>query len=97
LADHAALPHLCLWSRRPGGPYEDPERAAKRIIRGIEKNKKEIVLSMEGKAMSAIQGILPRIVDKAMERIAFRLREPREVSNEQTKITDYRAIPKLGR
>jgi hypothetical protein len=47
--------------------------------------------------MSAIQGILPRIVDKAMERIAFRLREPREVSNEQTKITDYRAIPKLGR
>jgi short-subunit dehydrogenase len=83
--------------RRPDGPFESPERVAQKIIRGIERDKKEIVLSMEGKIMSAIQGILPRIVDKAMERIAHRLREPKEVSDEQTQITDYRAVPKLGR
>lgn len=83
--------------RRPAGPYESPAKVADAIIRGIEKNKREIVLSMEGKIMSAIQGLLPRVVDKAMERIAHRLREPKEGSNEQTKITDYRAVPKLGR
>ena len=83
--------------RRPAGPYESPEKVAKAIIRGIEKNKQEIVLSMEGKLLSVVQGILPHIVEKAMERIAHRLREPKEGSNEQAKITDYRAIPKPGR
>jgi short-subunit dehydrogenase len=82
---------------RPAGPYESPVKVADAIIRGIEKNKHEIVLSMEGKIMSALQGLLPRVVDKAMERIAHRLREPKEGSNEQIKITDYRAVPKLGR
>ena len=52
---------------------------------------------MEGKILSVVQGILPHIVDKAMERIAHRLREPKEGSDEQAKITDYRAIPKPGR
>jgi short-subunit dehydrogenase len=83
--------------RRPAWPYESPEKVAKNIIRKIEKNKQEIVLSLEGKVLSAVQGILPRIVDLAMERIAHRLREPKEVSNEKAKITDYRALPKLGR
>jgi short-subunit dehydrogenase len=83
--------------RRPAEPYKSPEKVAKAIIRGIEKNKQEIVLSMEGKALSAVQGLLPGIVDKAMARIAHRLREPKEGSNEQAKITDYRAIPKPGR
>jgi short-subunit dehydrogenase len=82
--------------RRPSGPYESPDKVARKIISGIEKNKREIVLSVEGKIMSAIQGILPRIVDKAMERIAYRLRETKEVSDEQAKIKDYRALPKLG-
>ncbi len=83
--------------RRPPGPYVSPEIVAKSIIRGIEKNRHEIVLSIEGKVLSSIQGILPRLADKAMARIAHRLREPKEGSNEQTKITDYRAFPEPGR
>ena len=83
--------------RRPAGPYESSEKVAKVIIRGIEKNKHEIVLSREGKALSLVQGLLPRIVDKAMARIAYRLKEPKEGSNEQAKITDHRAFPKPGR
>jgi short-subunit dehydrogenase len=83
--------------RRPTGPYEHPDKVANAILRGIENNKQEIVLSVKGKVLSAIQGILPGIVDKTMARIAHRLREPKEGSNEQTKITNYRAIPKPGR
>jgi short-subunit dehydrogenase len=83
--------------RRPTGPYEHPDKVANAILRGIESNRQEIILSVEGRVLSAIQGIIPGIVDKAMERIAHRFREPKEGSNEQTKITDYRAVPKLGR
>lgn len=82
---------------RPAGPYESPEQVAKKIIRGLEKNKQEIVLPMGGKVLSTVQGILPRVVDKVMERIARSLKDPKEVFDEKTKITDYRAIPKLGR
>jgi short-subunit dehydrogenase len=82
--------------RRPAGPYESPRRVAKKIIRGIEKNKKEIVLTTKGKVLSATQGVLPRLVDKAMARIAQRLKDPKEGSDEQTKVTDYRAFSKLG-
>jgi short-subunit dehydrogenase len=82
--------------RRPDGPYEAPEKVANAIIRGIEKNKEEIVLSIEGKVLSAIQGLMPRLLDRAMARIAYRLKEPKEGSNEQAKITDYRSFSKLG-
>jgi len=82
---------------RPAQPYESPEKVAKAIIRGIKKNKQEIVLSREGKTLSVAQGLLPYIVDKAMARIAHKLKEPKEGSNEQAKITDYRAFPKPGR
>jgi short-subunit dehydrogenase len=81
---------------RPAGPYESPEKVAKSIIRSIEKNKNEIVLSMEGKVLSAVQGLLPRIVDNAMAGIALRLKDTKEASDEQAKITDYRAFSKLG-
>jgi short-subunit dehydrogenase len=82
--------------RRPDGSYESPDSVATKIIRGIEKNKNEIVLTKEGKVLSAIRGVLPRFVDRAMARIAHRLKDAKEGSNEQAKITDYRAFPKLG-
>jgi len=82
--------------RRPAGPYESPRSVAKKIIRGIEKNKKEIVLTTEGNVLSAAQGLLPRLVDKAMAKIAHRLNDPKEGSHEQAEVTDYRAFSKLG-
>ncbi len=81
---------------RPAGPYEPSHSVAKKIIRGIEKNKKEIVLTTEGKALSMVRGLLPGFIDRAMERIANKLKDPEEDSDEQAKITDYRAFPKLG-
>jgi short-subunit dehydrogenase len=82
--------------RRPAGPYDSPDSVAKKIVRGIEKNKKEIVLTMEGKLLSIVKGMTPRLIDKAMGRIAHKLKDPKEVSDEQAKITDYRAFSKPG-
>jgi short-subunit dehydrogenase len=82
--------------RRPAGPYDSPHSVANKIIRGIVKNKQEVVLTKEGKVLSMVQGLFPRFVDKTMARIAHRLKDPKEGFDEQAKITDYRAFPKLG-
>lgn len=82
--------------RRPTGPYETPDKVANAIMRGLMRNKREIILTREGKILSAVQGLFPRIVDKVMTRTAFSLKDPKEGSDEQAKATDYRAFSKPG-
>lgn len=94
--DFFATEKLVGGGRRPDGPYASPGKVAKAIIRSIERDKKELVLSLEGKALTWAQGLLPGLVEKAMDRIAFKLRDKKEDSSGKTKITDYRPFSKSG-
>ncbi len=68
-------------ARRPRGPFVSPRKVAKAIVRAAESGKKNLVLSLEGKALTFSQGIFPRLVERAMDRIAHKLREKQEVYN----------------
>lgn len=69
-------------ARRPASGYADPARVAAAVVRAVEKGKNELVLSAEGKALKWVRRLFPAAADKAMERTAARLREPREVCHE---------------
>lgn len=68
-------------ARRPRGPYASPQKVAKAIVRAAESGKRNLVLSLEGKALTFSQGVFPRLVERAMDRIAYKLREKQEVFN----------------
>ncbi len=65
-------------ARRPRRGYAPPEKVAWAILRAIERDRTELVLSLEGRALAALRGVVPSLVEKAMERIAsaLRLEEP---------------------
>lgn len=66
-------------ARRPASGYADPARVAAAVVRAVEKGNNELVLSAEGRALKWVRRLFPAATDKAMERIAARLHEPREV------------------
>jgi short-subunit dehydrogenase len=70
-------------ARRPFGPYTSPHKVAKAVITAIEKEKHELILSTEGKALILLQSLMPWVVRKGMERMACELREQKEVRNGQ--------------
>jgi short-subunit dehydrogenase len=80
--------------RRPQGPYAPPSRVADAVIRAIERGKPELVLTLSGRLLTLIQGLLPGLAAKAMAMMAGRLKGRKEYSNEQTKITDHSPFPK---
>jgi len=69
-------------ARRPASGYADPARVAAAIVGAVEKGRNELVLSAEGRALKWVRRLFPAAADKAMERIAARLREPQEVCHE---------------
>ncbi len=69
-------------AHRPRIPYAPASKVAEVIVRAIERGNRDLVLSKEGKTLLIIQRLLPSLVDKAMEKIAFQLRDPQEVCNE---------------
>lgn len=66
-------------ARRPDGPYTSPQKVAEAIVAAIEKEKCELILSIEGKALSLCQSLMPWLVRKVVESIARNLRDEREV------------------
>jgi len=58
---------------RPKGPYAPAQRVAGIIISAIIHNRPEVVLSLEGKALAAMQGIFPGLARTAMNNIASHL------------------------
>lgn len=62
-------------ARRPPGPYASSRGVARAVIRAIEREKRELVLSKEGKALSLFEGLWPWFVEVAMKRIANKLRD----------------------
>jgi short-subunit dehydrogenase len=61
-------------ARRPEGPYMSPEKVARSIIRAMIRGKDELILSLEGKALSASQRFFPRLIDFGMAKIAYNLK-----------------------
>jgi CMP-2-keto-3-deoxyoctulosonic acid synthetase len=51
---------------------------AKAIIKAIEKERLDLVLSFEGKALKFSQSLLPWLVERAMQKIAYRLQDKKE-------------------
>ena len=58
---------------RPKGPYTPVEKVANENIRSIENNKKELVLTFEGKALAITRAFLPGLVRKVMKKMACSL------------------------
>lgn len=67
-------------ARRPAGAYASPQKVAEAIVSAIEKEKRELLLTFEGKALVLCQSFLPWLVRWTMERMALRLREKEELS-----------------
>lgn len=68
-------------ARRPRGPYTSPNKVAAAIVKAVESEKRNLVLSKEGKALAFSQSFFPGLVERAMEKIAYKLRGRQEVFN----------------
>jgi short-subunit dehydrogenase len=67
-------------ARRPRGRYAPADRVALAIVRAIEAEKPELVLSPGGKVIARLRAVAPWAVDRAMRRVACRLRAPERPS-----------------
>lgn len=70
-------------ARRPPGTYASAESVANAVVRGIESGGRDVFLTARGKALNALRGLAPFVVDHAMRRIARELKdgsEPREAA-----------------
>jgi short-subunit dehydrogenase len=68
-------------ARRPQPPYASATHVAKEIVRAIELNRRNLILSPQGKALFKLQGLCPVLVEKKMQMIANELRENEECSH----------------
>lgn len=68
-------------ARRPRRGYAAPEGVARSIVRAIERDVDELVLSPPGRALSLLRGLLPGLVQRAMRVLAVQLREKAQVSH----------------
>jgi short-subunit dehydrogenase len=68
-------------ARRPQGPYRSVNPVARSVLRAIETEKQELVLTPEGKTMVLLRGLLPRGIQLVMNRVATRLREKGGISH----------------
>jgi short-subunit dehydrogenase len=65
-------------ARRPWRGYASAESVARAIVRAIERDRHELVLSLQGRALAALRGLVPTLVETAMARVAATLRVPEE-------------------
>lgn len=81
---------------RPPGPYASPHRVARAIVKAIEKDTQDLVLSLEGKALYYVRSLFPGMVQRAMLRLTKKLKDAKEGRNEQTKTENNRLVSKSG-
>jgi short-subunit dehydrogenase len=67
-------------ARRPTGPYATAPKVAETIVRGVERNKGDFVISVRGRALGLVQALAPGIVEHSMKRLAEELRAGEEKS-----------------
>lgn len=82
---------------RPPGPYASPQRVARAVVRAVEKEKRDLVLSLEGKALYFARSLFPGLIHRAMLGLTKKLKDTREDENEKAKIKNNRPVPKSWR
>lgn len=58
---------------RPSGQYASADVVAERIVRAIEADSRDLFLTARGRALYMLRGLAPRIVERAMRKIAREL------------------------
>ncbi len=80
-------------ARQPSGPYAHAEKVAKSIVKAIELNRQDVVLTVEGKILRISKKLMPKLVDRVMQRTAITLQVQEELDHEQAKIANHRNVP----
>lgn len=80
-------------ARRPRTAYAEVTRVARAIVRGIERERRSLVLSPEGHAVSYITRFLPSAMHGVMRLVAARLAQPIEARDVQAQAADHRPVP----
>jgi short-subunit dehydrogenase len=65
-------------ARRPEGPYAPTREVAEAIVKGIESDARELILSSRGKKLAVLNRLAPSLIDRAMRKLADELREDSE-------------------
>lgn len=60
---------------RPRHPYKPAPEVAAAIVRAIEREKRDLVMTLVGKALAAFKGLVPRLNEITMRKIARKLRD----------------------
>lgn len=62
-------------ARRPEGSYASADDVAEAIVRAMQAGGHDLILTAQGRTLSVLRGVAPRIVQRAMRKIAQELRE----------------------
>jgi short-subunit dehydrogenase len=65
-------------ARRPAGPYAPAKKVARSIIKAIESERQDLVLSLVGKTLKFSQSLMPWLAERVMQRIAYKLADKKE-------------------
>lgn len=68
-------------ARRPQHGYAHPHDVAAAIVRAVERDLEELVLSPPGRALAVLRGVIPALVRRAMRQIAAQLRVEERMSH----------------
>jgi short-subunit dehydrogenase len=71
-------------ARRPRIRHASAARVAAAVVRAAETNRRELVLTLTGKAMQRARGLAPGLLDRVLAGMATRLREPRATDRRRT-------------
>jgi short-subunit dehydrogenase len=83
-------------ARRPRRQFDSPESVAHRIVDGIERDRRELTISAEGRALFLLRSLCPLYVEGRMKRIADELRENPEDFNAKAEAANHRAVSESG-
>ena len=61
-------------AERPSGAYTPADSVAEAIVRSIEAGGRDLIFTAQGKALNAIRGIAPGVVEMVTRRIARELK-----------------------
>lgn len=63
-------------AHRPAGRYPPADGVAAAVVRAMERDREELVLTLAGKAMQRARGVAPWLLDRVMAVMASRLEHP---------------------
>jgi short-subunit dehydrogenase len=77
---------------RPSHGYAPSRRVAEAVVRALEEGREEAVLTVRGRLLRSIGGVYPGLVDRALARMARRLRASEVNDHETAKTPHHRPL-----